>query len=161
MTDDRLDGTILVVLDAHGPVNATTLLERLARDHGTSTTNTQLDDRLRTLEQRMSVKRERDGRWAVHRDFHAPRHRLLLKMLAEHSERDRIAKLQRELTVDGDRAWAVGYREDRAGDWIEWFLYPTRPDDERDPIVIGGLPLSEVARQERDQRARVTEHHAE
>jgi hypothetical protein len=44
MTDDRLDGTILVVLDAHGPLSATTLLERLARDHGTSTTNAQLDD---------------------------------------------------------------------------------------------------------------------
>jgi hypothetical protein len=62
MTDDRLDGTILGMLAEHGPLSATTLVERLVRDHGIRTTDTTVGDRLRSLEHRMAVARESDGR---------------------------------------------------------------------------------------------------
>jgi hypothetical protein len=162
MTDDRLDGTILAVLDGHGPLSAAALVERLANDHGVRTTDTTVGDRLRSLEQRLSVKREPDGRWTVHPDFHAPRHQLVKDAIATHPERTRIDELQRERLPNGNSAWQFTRRgEPGHPDWEEVVLHPVDPRDERPTIRIGRWPKGELERQERNQQARLTEHDAD
>jgi hypothetical protein len=84
-------------------------------------------------------------------DIPHPRQTLLERALRLHSRADHIGQLRAERNVDGDLAWGIGYLEQDG--WLEWWLRPSRPDDPRAPIRIGGVPLDDVERMEANWRA--------